>query len=292
MRNHDLQMKEIERTVSRENRGLVTARKVRDEKIRNLIFLEGKRLAEEALRSNIRIEKCFVSDSFMESELGVELLNSMNLDETMIAVMTDGLFNSIADTKHPQGIILLAQRPLSGESRLEACYGLTTPETMMRIVVFLVEVNNPSNLGAIMRTAEAAGVCGIIVSKNSADAFSPKALRAAMGASLRLPIWENAGFDEALKWAEEGKFLTTAADVSAKKSYLETDWTKPRLLIFGSEAHGLTAANILNIDESIRIPMKNDVESLNLAVSAGIILFEAKRQIRGPFNEASNLSSF
>jgi TrmH family RNA methyltransferase len=263
---------------SRENRRLVAARKVRDGKMRDLIFLEGKRLADEALRSNIRIEDCFVSDSFAESEVGSQFLKAANLKEARIAGMTDRFFDSIAATNHPQGIILLARRPATDESRLENCPGLNHPDSKMRIVVFLIEVNNPANLGAIMRTAEAAGVCGIIVSKNSADPFSPKALRAAMGATLRLPVWDKAGLDEALKWAAKGKFLTTAADTNAKKIYSEVDWTRPRLLIFGSEAHGLAPANAANIEESIRIPMENQVESLNLAVSAGIILFEAKRQ--------------
>lgn len=99
-----------------------------------------------------------------------------------------------------------------------------------------------------------------------------------MGASLRIPIYENAGFDEMLEWAAANDMVPTAADTSGQTTYTGTDWTRPRLLIFGSEAHGLSAEQREKIREMVSIPMENEVESLNLAVSCGIILFEAKRQ--------------
>jgi TrmH family RNA methyltransferase len=134
-------------------------------------------------------------------------------------------------------------------------------------------------LGAILRTCEAVDVSGVILSKNSADAFSPKALRGAMGANLRLPLWTNADFFEVLDWAKTEGFGSICADVNAEKSYLEIDWKKPRLLIFGSEAHGLNADEREKTDESLLIPMANNVESLNLAVACGVILFEARKQM-------------
>jgi tRNA G18 (ribose-2'-O)-methylase SpoU len=147
------------------------------------------------------------------------------------------------------------------------------------LVILLHQINNPANLGAILRTCEAVNIAGVILTTNSADAFSPKALRGAMGASLRLPIWMGADFFEVLDWARTKDLISVSADVNAARSYLEIDWIKPRLLIFGSEAHGLSAKEKETIDESLLIPMENKVESLNLAVSCGVILFEAKRQI-------------
>jgi TrmH family RNA methyltransferase len=145
-------------------------------------------------------------------------------------------------------------------------------------VVLLHEINNPANLGAILRTAEAAGVAGIIISQNSADVFSPKSVRASMGACLRLNLWTNAGFEEVLSWSRENNLISTAADINARESYTEIDLSKPRLLIFGSEARGLSAEDFGEIDEQLVIPMENGVESLNLAVSCAVVLFEAKRQ--------------
>lgn len=128
-----------------------------------------------------------------------------------------------------------------------------------------------------MRTAEAVDVSGVILTKNSADVFSPKAIRGAMGASLRLPLWTNADFTEALQWSRAKNLKSICADVNAEKIYTEVDWNVSRLLVFGSEAHGLSAAERAAVEESLLIPMANGVESLNIAVACGIILYEARR---------------
>lgn len=255
-------------TTGRDNQKLKFARSVRDGHEPGFIFLEGARLAGEAHRSAVEIVETLVSESFQAKNEGSALLGSA-------VVVADRIFDSITGTKNSQGIVIIAKRPVMSVGAIDAALDGTSG---IPIVIFLNETNNPSNLGAILRTAEAAGVRAVITSVNSADAFSPKALRAAMGASLRLPIYENAGFDETLAWAIGKGLISTAADIAGQMSYAETDWTKPRLLIFGSEAHGLSCEEKEKIEELIRIPMENEVESLNLAVSCAIILFEARRQ--------------
>jgi len=267
-------MKEIEKIMSRDNQRLVSVRKVRDGKAPERIFVEGRRLVEEALRSAIAINECFVVEGFPDRDL----LDAVGMRTTKIAEIPEKVFATIADTQQPQGIILIAKRPNTLAETIKR--GLVS--AFLPIVIFLNEINNPSNLGAVLRTAEAAGVAGIIVSQNSADPYSPKALRAAMGSTFRLPVWENANFDEVLTWAKEGNLTTTAADIAATSSYTEVDWKTPRLLVFGSEAHGLGDERLDRVKEKIYIPMENGVESLNLAVSAGIILFETKRQLGNP----------
>jgi len=254
----------IEQIISRDNQRLVNARKVRDGKVPDKIFIEGRRLVEEALRSEIVSEECFFSEDFTDDGL-------RRAFRGRVFEVPANIFTSIADTDHTQGIVVIAQRPATSSLNLEQ-------KTAMPLVVFLNEINNPSNLGAVIRTAEAAGVGGVMVSKNSADVFSPKALRAAMGSSFRLPYGDNVTFDEAINWAQNEGLTTTAADKRGKESYTSVDWKKPRLLIFGSEAHGLSDEQLTLVDETISIPMTHTVESLNLAVSAGVILFEAKRQ--------------
>ncbi len=263
-------MREIEKITSRDNRRLVRTRKVRDGKEPSLIFIEGRRLVSEALRSELKIEECFVSENFRDEEL----LDAVNRKAAAMAILPEKIYDSITDTKKSQGIVLIAERPANSWAALE----LRLAGASLPIVIFLNEANNPSNLGAIFRTAEAADTAGIIVSRNSADAFSPKALRAAMGAAFRIPVLENADFYKTLQWAGDRNLTATACDIDAEDEYFEADWKLPRLLIFGSEAHGLDRTEIEMANETIRIPMENDVESLNLAVSAGIILFEAKRQ--------------
>ncbi len=255
---------------SRDNSKLKFARNVRDGRVADLIFVEGLRLAEEVLRSNVEISEVFFTAHFAETERGKIFLNQ-TANHTEVS---ENIFNSLADTKNSQGVVLISAKPETSQRRIES----DLPKHEFPLVVLLHGTNNPSNQGAILRTAEAANVAGVIITKNSADAFSPKALRSAMGARLRLPIWTNADFSEVLDWACEQNLVSICADVNSNKCYTEIDWKQPRLLIFGSEAHGLSAIERERIDESLLIPMANDVESLNLAVSCGIILFEAKRQ--------------
>jgi TrmH family RNA methyltransferase len=247
---------------------------VRDGFIKDAIFVEGARLAEEVLRSNLEIFDTFFTEDFARTERGQTVLQ--NLPTKAIAEISDKIFDSLSDTKNSQGIILICEKPVTHKSVIEASL---SKQNKLPLLILLHRINNPSNLGAILRTCEAVDAAGVILTKNSADAFSPKGLRGAMGASLRLALWTNADFYEILEWAKIGGFYSICADVNAKKSYLEIDWRKPRLLIFGSEAHGLNADEREKIDESLLIPMENNVESLNLAVACGVILFEARRQI-------------
>lgn len=259
---------------SRDNQRVKQARKVRDSLVKNVIFAEGWRLAEEVLRSNLKISDVFYTEDFSQTEHGQAFLQ--NVEHFNPTELSKKIFDSLSDTKNSQGIVLICEKPATSKETVEA--RLDTDTQKIPLVVLLHQTNNPVNQGAILRTCEAAGVAGVIFTKNSADIFSPKALRGAMGATLRLPIWANADFFSVLSWARERNLTSVCADVNAQKSYLQIDWKKPRLLIFGSEAHGLTADERSAIDESLIIPMENQVESLNLAVSSGVILYEAKRQ--------------
>jgi len=261
-------MANITKITSRDNARLVHCRKVRDGKAKSQIFVEGKRLAAEAIRSDIEIDECFVTEEVAASNI----LDSVQDRCRAISIVSKKLFDSIADTDSPQGIILLATRPQ------DPFISKKIKPSDTSLFVFLHEVNNPSNVGAILRTAEAAGVSGVITSVNSADVYSPKAIRSAMGATFRIPIWAEAEFEDASAWARSNNIAALATAANGGVEYSMVDWTRSRLLIFGSEAHGLSQPMIANVGSTVHIPMENNVESLNLSVSAGIILFEAKRQ--------------
>ncbi len=256
---------------SRDNQRLKFARQVRDGKEPALIFIEGRRLIDEALRSDLVITNCFAVDGDAAAKLLDERAGKADVVE-----VNERLFDSIADTKQSQGIILIAERP-STDTRSTISSNLQRSD--VPIAIFLHEVNNPSNLGAVIRTAEAAGASGIITSKRSADAFAAKALRASMGSAFRMPIWANADLEEVGIWANTNGLVITATDTMAAKGHTDVDLSLPRLIIFGSEAHGLAKIDPQLIHERIRIAMNDPVESLNLAVSAGVILFEARRQL-------------
>ncbi len=259
---------------SRDNQKLKVVRKIRDCKVENLIFIEGLRLAEETLKSNLNPAEVFISKEFAADQKNSQIIKKLS-DQIEIYTVSEKIFKSISDTKNPQGIILICEKP---EFEKDIFFQIEKSENKLPIYILLHNINNPSNLGAIFRTAEAVGVRGIITSKNSANAFSPKALRASMGSVLRVSVWENVEFQEALEWAKENTLITICADINSDKNYTEIDWKKPGLLIFGSEAHGLNQTERRKIEENIFIPMEKTVESLNLAVACGIILFEAKRQ--------------
>lgn len=267
-------MQGTNKITSRDNARLVHIRKVRDGKVPDQIFLEGSRLAEEALRSNAALIECVFTASFADSERGHALLDKLAASDIRMSEIPDPVFRSIADTTSSQGIVLTAKRPLNEFDRISGDPGPAGPA----LFVYLHEVNDPSNLGAVFRSAEAAGASGIVLSPHSANPFSPKALRAAMGSNLRMLVWEGCDIADCVAWAKERGIRVVAADISGAKEHSDLDWTVPSLVIFGSEAHGLSGEALSLADEIFRIPMKNGVESLNLAVSAGIILFEAVRQ--------------
>lgn len=260
-------MEDFERITSRDNRRLLHARRVRGGKVGDLIFIEGKRLAEEALRSGIAIVECFVSDDFADEAV----IGGVRKQCSWVTTLPATLFRSLADTDTPQGIILIAKRPSSSEK-------FDIGGSQLPLALFLSEINNPSNLGAVLRTAEAAGVANVLISKNSADPFSPKSLRASMGSTFRLNVITGCEFDELIDIAAKNHLITIGADASAESVYTDVAWDKPRILVIGSEAHGLSEGQRKALDELVRIPMANNVDSLNLAVSVGVILFEAKRQ--------------
>ncbi len=259
---------------SKNNIRLKFARKVSAGKAKEYIFAEGFRLVAEALRSNVEVVEGFVSETFCE--ISDDFVETLLSNQIPIAKLSDQLFDSIAETRSSQGIILICKKPDVGSALIEQ--SISNASNRTPLVLLLHRINNPANLGAILRTAEAVNVNGVIISENSTSAFSPKALRGSMGASLRIPIWENAVFDRALAWARELALIPTCADVNSKYSYWDTDWKKGRLLVFGSEAKGLSTEEFARIDENLYIPMGNEVESLNLAVSSALIMYEFKRR--------------
>lgn len=267
-------MRDAEKITSRNNERLTVYRKIRDGKLRDRIFLEGVRLAEEGLRSELENLECLTSSSLVKSSRGSDLLKTIESRQIRSIEVEESVFKSIADTTNSQGIVMIAARPNSGRQAIERSSG----EPNAGHILFLQEINDPSNLGAIMRTAEAAGTAGVILSERSTDAFSPKALRAGMGANLRLPIWENADFDECVGWAMEHNLRTVAADIRGVEVYTDLDWTVRTLIVFGSEAHGLNNRMLERLDKVVKIPMSRGVESLNLAASVAVLLFESVRQ--------------
>lgn len=257
---------------SRDNSLLRHARAVRDGKVRDSIFVEGLRLCEEALRSDLGIEAIIYSDQIANKERAAALIAETGNVATKSASVSERLLASISYTKTPQGIVVLASRPTITEKEF------ARRQTGTALLVILHGINNPVNLGAILRTAEAAGATGALTTAGTTDPFSPKSLRGAMGAAFRLPIWTDVSFDQTIKWCRKRSIQTVCADLHATRSYADVDWRRPTALIVGAESKGLSDDEIKTADEAVKIPMKGLTESLNVAVAAGILLYEADRQ--------------
>ena len=270
--NSKLETRNSKLISSRDNSLLRRARSVRDGKDEDFIFVEGLRLCEEAVTSGLEIEAVIYSDQIIRKDRPAALIKHATAVAKAEGVASEKLLESISYTKTPQGIVVLAKRPLHDEESFAA----KQPKTPL--IVILNEINNPVNVGAILRTAEGAGATGIIATARTADPFSPKALRGAMGSAFRLPVWSGSSFDKAITWCSSRKIRTVAADLSASTDYHEVNWRKPQALVVGRESTGLSSGELALADAVVRIPMQGAAESLNVAVAAGIILFEAARQ--------------
>jgi TrmH family RNA methyltransferase len=257
---------------SRDNSLLRQVRAVRDGKIEELIFIEGLRLCEEANRSDLAIEAVVVSEELLRKERAAAAIAELSRVSKRVASVSEKLLESVSYTKTPQGIIVLAHRPVASEDRLSMSLD-SSP-----LIVVLHQINNPVNVGAIVRTAEAAGATGVIATKSTSDPFSPKALRGAMGSAFRLPIWGGVDYGEMIDWCRRRRIVTVCADVEASTSYTQLNWTGPSALVLGPESTGFTDDELDQADQRVSIPMKGSAESLNVSVAAGILLFEAARQ--------------
>ena len=270
--NLELETRNSKLITGRDNSLLRLARAVRDGKDESLIFVEGLRLCEEALKSGLEIHAVIYSNEIAHKDRAAALLGELSKQCERMGEVSETLLATVSYTKTPQGMIVLAGRPVSGTERLVAA-GAELP-----LLVIMDGINNPVNVGAILRSAEAAGATGVITTGDSSDPFSPKSLRGAMGSAFRLPIWSGASYAEALSWCSAHKIKTLCADLGATTMHTEIDWTESRALILGPESTGLSEEQVRMADERVKIPMHGEVESLNVGVAAAIILYEANRQ--------------
>ena len=257
---------------SRDNSLLRQARAVRDGKVDELIYVEGLRLAVEALRSQLDIEAVIVSEQLASKEKAATAIEELAKASKRVGSVSEKLLESISYTKTPQGIVVLARRPESSEQRLAQ----SLPKNPLLVV--LHQINNPVNVGAILRTTEAAGATGIITTKNTSDPFSPKSLRGAMGSAFRLPIWREAGFADVIQWCRGRRINLVGTTAQANVKHSDWDWTGATALVLGPESTGLSEEELQATDQRVSIPMHGEVESLNVSVAAGILLYEAARQ--------------
>ncbi len=241
-------------------------KKSRERKREQAFVIEGRKMFEEAPAD--RVKMIVVSESFSKSKEGAALLKGKKFD-----VVSDSIFETLSDTKTPQGILaVVKQQPYAFEDLL----GKKTPS----FVLILEHLQDPGNLGTIMRAAEAAGVTGILMSSDCVDIYNPKTIRSTMGSLYRVPFVISEDFEgDTMRLKKEG-VKTYAAHLCATISYEGADYKEASAFMIGNEANGLSEKISSLADRKILIPMAGKVESLNAAMAATVLMFEAARQRR------------
>ncbi|MBS4536276.1 23S rRNA (guanosine(2251)-2'-O)-methyltransferase RlmB [Clostridium sp. D2Q-14] len=256
---------------SSSNKFIKEIKGLNNKKIRNkkgYYFIEGIRIVEDAIKSNEVIEYILYSDKLFQTKDG-EKLFSIIKDKYINYQIEHNLFKEISDTETPQGIIAVMKIKK---------YNLEYFQRENLFLIFLDRIQDPGNMGTIIRSADALGADGIIISKGSVDIYNPKVVRSTMGSLFHIPIIQvNDSIETILKFKDEGVRILATTLEKARYCY-DIDLTKNILLIIGNEGNGIRE-KLLNIsDENIVIPMEGDSESLNASIASSIIMYEVLRQ--------------
>jgi TrmH family RNA methyltransferase len=202
-----------------------------------------------------------------------------------VARLSGELFGRIADRDSPAGLAAIVRRRAGTLAELDV-----RPDS---VFVALHQVANPGNLGTIIRTADAAGAAGVILIGPGTDPFDPVAVKASMGAVFSVPVAAVATAGEFMRWCGDSGIAVAVTSGSGSGSLWDTSMPQPLAILFGSEGTGLPEDLLAAGDVRLRIPMTGSAESLNLAVAAGVVLYEAWRQLRRllPMNPSASLGS-
>lgn len=239
--------------------------KVKSRREMGEFVVEGLKMFNESPHEWIR--EIYVSESFYEKKENQNLLKGR-----LFEIVEDSVFLKMSDTMSPQGILCILSQPQ---------YELTDFVKQENVFLLALEgIRDPGNLGTIFRAAEGAGVTGVIMTSETADLFNPKVIRATMGSIYRMPFFYTDTIIELLSQLKKEGFLIYAATLGGTKDYDQYSYLSKSVFLIGNEGNGLKEETVRIADEKIRIPMKGKVESLNAAMAAGILVYEAARQRR------------
>lgn len=245
-------------------------KKSRDQK--KLFFVEGLRIVTEAIEEENRVYAVFYSESLAGINGGNELLTKLENSRLRIYRVSERLFREICDTETPQGVLAVVKMK---ECTMEEVLGKENP-----FLVILDSIQDPGNMGTIIRTADACGADGVVLAGGCVDAYNPKTLRSTMGSIFRIPIVKTGNLPELLGILKKKGIRSFAGHLKGERHHFDSDYTKPSALIIGNEANGIKEDALPFIDELVSIPMPGRAESLNASVAAGIMMYEVVRQRR------------
>ncbi len=235
-----------------------------------LFFFEGIKLLEEAINSDIAVERILVSDGFLEKHRLEEYLPDFLLNKIEVLNLSDSLFLKISESVTPQGVLVVARQM---NYSMDSVLKVGNP-----LLVYLHDLQDPGNLGTILRSADAAGASGVLLSPGTVELYNPKVIRGAMGSVFHLPVLENQGIFALELLKKKGFRLIASLLEEGTQPLYEVDLTGPTCLVIGNESAGLPESISHLADRKVKIPMKGKAESLNAGVAASVMLFEGLRQ--------------
>ena len=255
---------------STSNSHVRTIRSLRDDRSlrrsERMFVLEGVRLVADLLASGATpVFVLYDPEQLATTVAGNALMDALGQSTGAVYAASAEVIKAASDTASPQGVVAVAQWPI-----------ITIP-TQPQLIVVCDHIQDPGNLGTIIRSSDAVGVAAIYCSVGCVDVYAPKTVRASMGSLMRVPIRQDMAWDTLASTL--APYRIYAADGGGQSvAYTQIDWRRPSVLIVGNEAHGLSTSARQLAQQTIHIPMRAGIESLNAAMAASIILFEAQRQ--------------
>ena len=254
---------------SKDNDFIKHVKKLKDKKYRDInqeFVIEGIKLIREAIEENADIKQIIICDNCLNSDvIPKELMYEIAKYECVY--VTEKIFRTITDVNTPQGLLAIIGR---NSTENEINYN-------QDIIVALDDIQDPGNLGTILRTVDSIGLNQILVSKGTADCYNPKVVRSTMGAIFRVKIIECDNLTKTLQEVRNHQYKVIVTSLQTENSVYDIKYNK-KVVVMGNEANGVSA-EIQNLaDEKIKIPMLGKTESLNASVATGIVLYEYVRQ--------------
>lgn len=258
--------------ISSENNAIikhVKSLQLKKQRTKHLQFtVEGVRIIEECLKYNGDIDYIIYSEDLHKVQGGIDLLDKISIKGYTTYEVPSQLFNKIATTESPQGIMAV----INMQNR--TLKDLDPRDNGNLFFVILDRIQDPGNMGTIIRTSESAKVDAVIITKGSVDPYNDKTLRATMGAIFHLPIIQ-CNDNEWMEYLKEKNVTLIAADLNTDKTYIDIDYNKNIGIVIGNEANGIDSNILSNVDERVIIPILGKIESLNASVAAGILIYKA-----------------
>lgn len=257
-------MKAIE---SKDNHLIKEIKKLKKKKYRtesNQFIIEGFRFVEEALKSSFKVPYILISEDSIDKykKFGIDRLTH---DDTDVYCIKQSLLKELSNTENPQGILAVVKNKKVEIVDKEGFY------------VLLDKIQDPGNMGTIIRSAHASGALGVIATKGTVDIFNDKTLRSTMGSIFNIPIIENADI-EMVKSLKSNGFKLLVSSLDTENNFYDVDLTDKVIISVGNEGNGVSEEIYKLCDLKAKIPMPGGAESLNAAVAASIMMFEAVRQ--------------